>query len=61
MTAYLWDYIKNRLGEASTWKAIFTFAVGVGLKMSDVQIELVTAAAVAVYAALTAFLPDPKK
>lgn len=61
MGASLWAYIRNRLGEASTWKAILSFAVGAGLKLNDVQIELISAAMISVYAALTAFLPDPKK
>jgi len=58
---FLWSFLRNRLGEASTWKAILTFAVGIGLKLTDVQVELISAAMIAVYAAMTAFLPDPKK
>lgn len=61
MGTYVWDYVRRRLGEASTWKALLTFAVGMGLKLNDVQIELISTAMIAIYAALTALLPDPKK
>lgn len=53
-----WEMIKNRLGEASTWKAILSLAVGVGLKLTDVQIEAITSAILAVYVALSLILPD---
>jgi len=57
---FLWNYVKNRLGEPTTWKAILSFAVGLGLKMSDVQMDLVAGAMIAVYAAVSAFLPEKK-
>ncbi len=54
----LWNMIKNRLGEASTWKAILSVAVGVGLKLSDAQMDAITSAMLAVYVALSLLLPD---
>lgn len=54
----LWNMIKTRLGEASTWKGILSVATGLGLSISGQQIDLIAAAMVAVYAALSALLPD---
>jgi len=57
---FLWDYLKNRLKEPTTWKAILSFSVGLGLKMTDAQMDLIAAAMIAVYAAVSAFLPEKK-
>ena len=54
----LWNMIKNRLGEASTWKGILTFATGLGLQLNGVQQEAIVAAMGSVYAALSVLLPD---
>lgn len=54
----LWQMIKNRLGEASTWKGLLSVATGLGLALSGQQIEAITAAMVAIYAALSVILPD---
>jgi hypothetical protein len=54
----IWTIIKNRLGEASTWKGLLSAAAGVGLQLSGVQIDLIAVAMVSIYAALSALLPD---
>ena len=54
----IWQMIKNRLGEASTWKGLLSVATGLGLALSGQQIEAITAAMVAIYAALSVILPD---
>lgn len=54
----IWNVIKNRLSEGSTWKGLLSMASGMGLALTGVQIDLIAAAMVAVYAALSALLPD---
>ncbi len=54
----IWNMMKNRLGEASTWKGILSILVGAGLALTGVQIELITTAMIAIYAALSVLLPD---
>jgi hypothetical protein len=54
---FLWDYIKGRLGDAVAWKAILTFAVGIGLNLTGVQIDAIALAMVGVYNALSLLLP----
>ena len=52
-------YIQARLKEASTWKGIISIACGMGLfSFTPAQTDAVAAAMVAVYAALSMFLPD---
>lgn len=52
-------YIIKRLGELSTWKGILAFLVGIGLfTLTDSQTEAIATAMVAVYAAMSALLPD---
>ena len=50
--------IKNRLKEASTWKAIISLLTMFGMTMTDAQQEAVAVAGAAVYAALSLLLPD---
>mgnify|MGYP001360953268 CR=1 FL=1 len=54
----LWNMIKNRLGEASTWKGLISLATGLGLQLSGQQADAIVAAMVAIYAALSVVLPD---
>jgi len=54
----VWNMIKVRLAEASTWKGILSVATGLGLNLSGAQVDVIAAAMVAVYAALSALLPD---
>jgi hypothetical protein len=54
----LWNMIKNRLGEASTWKGLISVATGLGMSISGQQAEAITAAMVAIYVALSVLLPD---
>ena len=54
----IWEMIKRRLGEASTWKGLIAIAVGLGMKLSDAQAEAITTAMVAIYTALSILLPD---
>lgn len=52
-------YFRARLKEASTWKGIISVACGIGLiNFTDAQTDAVAAAMVAVYAAISMFLPD---
>lgn len=53
------NYILKRLGEVSTWKGILSIACGLGLvTMTDAQADIVATAMIAVYAAISAFLPN---
>lgn len=53
------SYALNRLKEASTWKALAGFvATMIGYKLTDGQIEAAGAAGTAVYALLSALMPD---
>ena len=55
----LWKIIKNRLGEASTWKGLLSVATGLGLfTLTDLQADKVVAPMVAIYTALSVLLPD---
>ena len=54
----IWRMIKARLGEASTWKGILSVLAGLGLALNGEQIDAITAAMVAIYAALSVLLPD---
>jgi hypothetical protein len=54
----LWNMIKARLGEASTWKGILSLATGAGLALTGQQQEAIVTAIIAVYAALSIILPD---
>ena len=54
----LWEMIKARLGEASTWKGILSFATALGLQLNGAQTDAIVAAAISVYAALSIILPD---
>ncbi len=54
----LWNMIKARLGEASTWKGLLTFAGAIGMKLNGAQEDAIIAACVAIYAALSVILPD---
>jgi hypothetical protein len=58
MKSALIKMVKKRLGEVSTWKGILSILVGLGVAMSGEQIDLVATAMVAVYAAMSAFMPD---
>jgi len=58
MKSALIKMVKKRLGEVSTWKGILSILVGLGVAMSGEQIDLVATAMVAVYAAMSAFIPD---
>lgn len=52
-------YILARLGELSTWKGILSIICGLGLvTMTDAQADVVATAMIAVYAAISAFLPN---
>ena len=52
-------YILTRLGEVSTWKGILSIVCGLGLvTMTDAQVDVVATAMIAVYAAISAFLPN---
>lgn len=52
-------YVKARLKEVSTWKGIISIAAGIGLiNFTDAQADAVAAAMVAIYAAISMFLPD---
>ena len=52
-------YLTSRLKETSTWKGIISFACGIGLiNFTDAQADVVATAMVAVYAAISMFLPD---
>jgi hypothetical protein len=58
-TEMIKKYMKARLKEVSTWKGIISIACGIGLiNFTDVQADAVAAAMVAVYAAISTFLPD---
>lgn len=55
----IWDMIKSRLGEASTWKGIISVAAGIGLvSFTDAQSDAIAAAMVSIYAALSIVFPD---
>lgn len=54
----IWQAIKNRLGETSTWKGLLSMAVGIGLALNGSQMDLIAAAMVANYSALSAIFPD---
>jgi hypothetical protein len=54
----IWDAIKARLGEGSTWKGLLSVATGIGLQLNGQQIDAIAAAMVAIYAALSILLPD---
>ena len=58
MLEWIWDYVKNRLGEGSTWAAICAIATSAGLVMNEVQTAAVIAAALAVYLVATLFFPN---
>lgn len=57
----IWEMIKRRLGEASTWKGLISIAVGLGLNLTGVQQEAIVTAVIAIYAALSVLLPDSFK
>jgi len=55
----IWNMIKNRLHEASTWKAIISLISGLGLfTLTEAQAEAAAAAMIAVYSFLSLILPD---
>jgi hypothetical protein len=58
MKSALIKMVKKRLGEVSTWKGLLSVLVGLGLTLNGEQIDLIAAAMVAVYAALSSVLPD---
>ncbi len=54
----IWNMIKRRLKEGSTWKGIISILVGFGMKLSDAQTEAITAAMITIYTALSVLFPD---
>lgn len=58
MKSALIKMLKKRLGEVSTWKGILSVLVGLGMTLNGEQVDLIAAAMVAVYAAMSAFMPD---
>jgi hypothetical protein len=54
----IWNMIKARLGEASTWKGLLSLAAGAGLALSGQQQEAIVTAIISIYAALSVILPD---
>jgi hypothetical protein len=44
----IWDAIKARLGEGSTWKGLLSVATGIGLQLNGQQIDAIAAAMVAI-------------
>jgi hypothetical protein len=54
----MWDYIKSRLSEGSTWKGILTLAVGAGLKLTNLQVDTIATTMVSVYAGLSVLFPN---
>ena len=54
----IWNIVKSRLGEASTWKGLLSMLAGLGMALNVQQIEAITAAMVSVYVALSVILPD---
>jgi hypothetical protein len=52
-------FVRRRLDERSTWRAIVAFLTLLGIGLNTEQTEAVIMAGVAVGAALEALLPDP--
>ena len=52
-------FLRDRLGERSTWLGIVGFISAVGIALTPEQVELVVAAGLAVWGLVEAFLPDP--
>jgi hypothetical protein len=52
-------FLVNRLDERSTWRAIVALITVAGVTLTDVQMEAIVVAGVAIGALLEAFLPDP--
>jgi hypothetical protein len=52
-------FLINRLDERSTWRAIVALITVAGITLTDVQMEAIVVAGVAIGALLEAFLPDP--
>ena len=53
------QFFLNRLDERSTWRAIVALLTIGGITLTDVQMEAIVVAGVAVGALLEALLPDP--
>jgi hypothetical protein len=53
------QFLLNRLDERSTWRAIVALLTISGIALTDVQMESIVVAGVAIGALLEAFLPDP--
>jgi len=58
MLEWIWDYLKNRLGEGKTWAIICAAIAAAGAALTDAQIAAITAAGVAVYGMLSLLFPN---
>lgn len=54
-------YVLERLRESSTWRGIVYLATAFGLKLTEVEIETLVAAGLALAGAISVFVPDKKQ
>lgn len=57
----MFNYVFNRLAEASTWRGIVAIITAAGLTLSPDQANAIIASGLAVIGAVGAFFPDAVK
>lgn len=58
MDKKLWEYIKNRMSEASTWRGLIVLAGLIGVTLSPEQKEAIVTFGLALYGVIGTFFPD---
>jgi len=57
----IFPYLRNRLGEASTWRGVIAVFSVLGYSLSPENIEKIVIAGVSLSGAIGVFFPDKKK
>lgn len=56
----IWDYIKARLGEPTTWKGLITLLTILGVNINPEQQTAIVTVGAAIVSAIWVFAPDKK-